>query len=50
MELLRDLGCTRAFEIGPGQVLTKLLQRMRLGIAGVAVGEGERWAELAGVA
>jgi [acyl-carrier-protein] S-malonyltransferase len=50
MQLLRDLGCTRAFEVGPGQVLTKLLQRMRLGIAGVAVGEGERWAALAGVA
>jgi [acyl-carrier-protein] S-malonyltransferase len=50
MQVLRDLGCLRAFEVGPGQVLTKLLQRMRLGIDAVAVGEGERWAALAGVA
>jgi [acyl-carrier-protein] S-malonyltransferase len=50
MQVLRDLGCVRAFEVGPGQVLTKLLQRMRLGIDAVAVGEGERWAALAGVA
>jgi len=41
MQLLRALGCARAFEVGPGQVLTKLLQRMRLGIEAVAVGEGD---------
>lgn len=32
MRLLQALGCRRAIEVGPGQVLTKLLQRMRLGI------------------
>jgi [acyl-carrier-protein] S-malonyltransferase len=41
MSLLRRLGCTQAYEIGPGQVLTKLLERMRLGISAVAVGEGD---------
>lgn len=34
MRLLQSLGCRDAVEIGPGQVLTKLLQRMKLGIAG----------------
>ena len=33
MQQLHALGCTRAVEVGPGQVLTKLLQRMRLGVA-----------------
>ena len=42
MELLQSLGCRRAFEVGPGQVLTKLLQRMKLGIDGrVMEGEGK---------
>jgi [acyl-carrier-protein] S-malonyltransferase len=51
VRLLRQLGCTHAFEVGPGQVLTKLLQRMRLGVEAVAVGEGEEgWAAVAGVA
>ena len=40
MQLLRRLGCVRALEIGPGQVLAKLLQRMRLGIDAVSAGEG----------
>ena len=50
MAALADLGCVRAFEIGPGQVLTRLLQRMRLGIEASAAGEGEGWAALASVA
>ena len=50
MRLLGRLGCTRAFEVGPGQVLTKLLQRIRLDIEAVATGEGEGWATLAGPA
>jgi len=50
MRLLRRLGCSHAFEIGPGQVLTKLLQRMKLGVDAVAAGEGEGWAAVAGVA
>jgi [acyl-carrier-protein] S-malonyltransferase len=33
MRLLQTFGCRRAIEVGPGQVLAKLLQRMRLGIA-----------------
>jgi [acyl-carrier-protein] S-malonyltransferase len=33
MQLLHTLGCRRAIEVGPGQVLAKLVQRMRLGIA-----------------
>lgn len=33
MLTLQSLGCRRALEIGPGQVLTKIVQRMRLGIA-----------------
>jgi [acyl-carrier-protein] S-malonyltransferase len=32
MRRLQELGCARAIEVGPGQVLAKLLQRMRLGI------------------
>lgn len=32
MQLLESLGCRRAIEVGPGQVLTKILQRMKLGI------------------
>lgn len=50
MATLADLGCVRAFEIGPGQVLTRLVQRMRLGIEAAAAGEGEGWAALASVA
>ncbi len=50
MATLAELGCVRAFEIGPGQVLTRLMQRMRLGIEAVAAGEGEGWAALASVA
>lgn len=37
MRLLQALGCRRAIEIGPGQVLAKLLQRMRLGIVSEAL-------------
>jgi [acyl-carrier-protein] S-malonyltransferase len=37
MQLLRTLGCRRAIEVGPGQVLAKLVQRMRLGIASGAL-------------
>jgi [acyl-carrier-protein] S-malonyltransferase len=33
METLHRLGCRRAVEVGPGRVLTNILQRMRLGIA-----------------
>ncbi|MEO6026486.1 MAG: ACP S-malonyltransferase [Candidatus Binatia bacterium] len=33
MQLLQALGCERAVEVGPGQVLAKLVQRMKLGIA-----------------
>jgi [acyl-carrier-protein] S-malonyltransferase len=40
MRLLQALGCERAIEVGPGQVLAKLLQRMRLGIAGASLTEG----------
>jgi len=50
MAMLAELGCVRAFEIGPGQVLTRLVQRMRLGIEASAAGEGEGWAALASVA
>lgn len=50
MATLAGLGCVRAFEIGPGQVLTRLLQRMRLGIEATAAGEGEGWPALASVA
>lgn len=42
MQLLQSLGCRRAFEVGPGQVLTKLLQRMRLGIEGGALDDEGR--------
>ena len=37
MRLLQSLGCTRAIEVGPGQVLAKLLQRMKLGIASASL-------------
>jgi [acyl-carrier-protein] S-malonyltransferase len=50
MAALAELGCVRAFEIGPGQVLTRLVQRMGLGIEASAAGEGEGWAALASVA
>ncbi len=50
MAALANLGCVRAFEIGPGQVLTRSVQRMQLGIEAVAAGEGEGWAALASVA
>jgi len=43
MRTLAGLGCRRALEVGPGQVLTKLLQRMRLGIEAMAVGEDGPW-------
>jgi [acyl-carrier-protein] S-malonyltransferase len=33
MRLLQSLGCERIVEVGPGQVLAKLAQRMKLGIA-----------------
>jgi len=39
MRLLQSLGCTRALEVGPGQVLAKLLQRMKLGIASASLEE-----------
>jgi [acyl-carrier-protein] S-malonyltransferase len=47
MQLLRRQGCTHALEIGPGQVLAKLLQRMRLGIDATSAGEGpvSAWTE-----
>ena len=50
MAALAERGCRRAFEIGPGQGLTRLVQRMQLGIDAVAAGEGEGWAALASVA
>ncbi len=37
MRLLQSLGCRRAIEVGPGQVLAKLVQRMRLGITGASL-------------
>ena len=37
MRLLATLGCVRAIEVGPGQVLAKLLQRMKLGIASASL-------------
>lgn len=37
MRLLRSVGCVRALEVGPGQVLAKLLQRMKLGIASASL-------------
>jgi [acyl-carrier-protein] S-malonyltransferase len=37
MQRLRVLGCVRAIEVGPGQVLAKIVQRMRLGIAGTSL-------------
>jgi [acyl-carrier-protein] S-malonyltransferase len=37
MQRLRELGCGRAIEVGPGQVLAKILQRMRLGIASLSL-------------
>jgi trans-AT polyketide synthase/acyltransferase/oxidoreductase domain-containing protein len=43
MRLLDGLGCRSALELGPGQVLTKLLQRMRLEIEARAVGEDGPW-------
>lgn len=43
MRLLERLGCQRALEVGPGQVLTKLLQRMRLAIEATAVEEDGPW-------
>jgi [acyl-carrier-protein] S-malonyltransferase len=42
MRLLQSLGCERAVEVGPGEVLTKLLQRMRLGIAGAGLEDEAR--------
>lgn len=45
MRQLAALGCERAVEVGPGQVLTKLLQRMQLGVEAVAVEAGQ-WAAL----
>jgi len=40
MQQLAELGCRRAVEVGPGQVLTKMLQRMRLGIDAMAAEAG----------
>jgi [acyl-carrier-protein] S-malonyltransferase len=37
MRLLQSLGCGRALEVGPGQVLAKILQRMKLGIASASL-------------
>ncbi len=37
MRRLQVLGCRRAIEVGPGQVLAKLVQRMRLGIASASL-------------
>ena len=37
MRRLQSLGCRQAIEVGPGQVLAKILQRMRLGIASAAL-------------
>lgn len=37
MQLLRALGCTRVVEVGPGQVLAKIAQRMKLGIASASL-------------
>lgn len=39
MQLLQSLGCRRAVEVGPGQVLGKILQRMKLGIESGALEE-----------
>jgi malonyl CoA-acyl carrier protein transacylase len=39
MQLLHTLGCRRAIEVGPGQVLAKLVQRMRLGITSASLEE-----------
>jgi [acyl-carrier-protein] S-malonyltransferase len=42
MRLLQSLGCRRAVEVGPGQVLGKILQRMKLGIeSGAMEDEGK---------
>lgn len=49
MQLLQALGCQRAIEVGPGQVLTKLLQRMRLGISVAAIADDAVGTEAAGV-
>jgi [acyl-carrier-protein] S-malonyltransferase len=46
MQLLRALGCRRAIEVGPGQALTRLLQRMRVEIEAQTAGEGETWDRL----
>jgi [acyl-carrier-protein] S-malonyltransferase len=37
MEMLRSLGCLRVVEVGPGQVLAKIAQRMKLGIASASL-------------
>jgi malonyl CoA-acyl carrier protein transacylase len=42
MHLLQALGCRRAIEVGPGQVLSKILQRMKLGIEGRVIEEEEK--------
>lgn len=42
MQLLQALGCRRAIEVGPGQVLSKILQRMKLGIEGRVIEEEEK--------
>ncbi len=41
MQQLSELGCRRAVEVGPGQVLTKMLQRMRLGVEAMAADAGQ---------
>lgn len=39
MQRLRSLGCRRVVEVGPGQVLAKIVQRMRLGMASATLEE-----------
>jgi len=39
MRLLQSLGCRRVVEVGPGQVLARIAQRMRLGIASATLEE-----------
>ncbi|MCC6850517.1 MAG: ACP S-malonyltransferase [Deltaproteobacteria bacterium] len=40
MRLLRALGCLRVIEVGPGQVLAKIAQRMKLGLASGSLEDG----------
>ncbi|MCC6767226.1 MAG: ACP S-malonyltransferase [Deltaproteobacteria bacterium] len=46
MRLLRSLGCRRVVEVGPGQVLARIAQRMKLGLASASLEDvGGRAAE-----